>query len=298
MAKSYLNKLEEESINILRESYVRFPQAAILFSGGKDSITVTHLAIKAFAPFPLPFPLLHIDTGHNFPEVIAFRDKLVKKHNLNLHVAYVEDSIKKGTAQESKGVNTNRNQIQSITLLESIEKLQLQAAIGGARRDEEKARAKEKIFSRRNLKGQWEPYEQEIECWNNFNTLNSKMYHYRIFPLSNWTELDIWHYIQRENIELPSLYFAHQRKVVFRNGSFLANSPFIQLVNGERWIEKTIRFRTLGDITITGGIESEAKSITDIIKEIQILPISERGKRADDKISNTAMEDRKKQGYF
>lgn len=298
MRLNYLDELEQESIYILKEAFIRFPKLAILFSGGKDSIVLTHLAMKAFYPLNMPIPLLHIDTGHNFPELMKFRDELVKKYHLKLMVGSVQASIDQGTAIEQEGKNTNRNIIQSVTLLEMIEKLQLNAAIGGARRDEEKARAKEKIFSKRNIKGQWEPYEQAIECWQNYNTLDAADQHYRIFPLSNWTEMDIWHYILRENIALPSLYFAHEREVVFRNGSYLAKNEWISLLENEEWELKKVRFRTLGDITITGGIPSKADNVEEIIEEIKHIRISERGKRADDKISNTAMEDRKRQGYF
>ncbi len=295
---THLQELESESIFILREVYSQFQNPAILFSGGKDSIVVTHLARKAFHPSRIPFPLVHIDTGHNFPETIKFRDDLVSKLDAKLIVGSVQKSIDDGTAMEEKGKNANRNAIQTITLLETIETNRFDACIGGARRDEEKARAKERFFSHRDEFGQWDPKNQRPELWNLFNGKHHEGEHFRVFPLSNWTEMDVWQYILQENIEIPSLYFAHQREVVNRNGTWLPVSEYIKLDESESIEKKKIRFRTLGDITITGGNESEADSLEKIIDEVASARKTERGSREDDKRSETSMEDRKKEGYF
>ena len=293
-----LRELESESIFILREVFAQFEKPAILFSGGKDSIVITHLAIKAFHPARIPFPLVHIDTGHNFPETIDFRDKLVEKIGAKLIVGSVQKSIDQGSAAEEKGKNANRNAIQTITLLETIEENQFDACIGGARRDEEKARAKERFFSHRDEFGQWDPKNQRPELWNIFNGRHHEGEHFRVFPLSNWTEMDVWQYILAEKIEIPSLYFAHNREVIRRNNTWLPVSDFIRISESEVVQEKQIRFRTLGDITITGGVESDANTLDKIVEEVASTRQTERGNREDDKRSETAMEDRKKEGYF
>lgn len=295
---SYLHELESESIYILRETYSKFKHPVILFSGGKDSIVLTHLAKKAFYPAKIPFKFLHIDTGHNFDETIEFRDNLVKELGINLLVGSVQESIDNGSAIEEKGANASRNKLQSITLLESISNNKIDCAIGGGRRDEEKARAKERIFSHRNDFGEWEPKNQRPELRYHFNTNIFEGEHFRVFPISNWTELDIWNYIRQENIKIPKLYFSHNRKVIWRNNSWIPFSKYINLKPNENVLEKSVRFRTLGDITITGGIESDVITIDGIIEELQKTISSERGNRADDKFSDTAMEDRKKEGYF
>lgn len=295
---SHLRELEAESIYVLREVYAQFENPAILFSGGKDSIVITHLARKAFHPGKIPFPLVHIDTGHNFPETIEFRDNLVEKLGAKLVVGSVQKSIDEGKAAEEKGKNASRNAIQTVTLLDTVEENQFDAAIGGARRDEEKARAKERFFSHRDEFGQWDPKNQRPELWNIFNGKHHHGEHFRVFPLSNWTEMDVWQYILLENIDIPSLYFAHERKVIRRNGTWLPVSDFIQIDPKETIEEKVIRFRTLGDITITGGVESDADTLEKIVEEVAAARQTERGNREDDKRSETAMEDRKKQGYF
>ena len=302
MMKSYslthLKELESESIFILREVFAQFENPAILFSGGKDSIVVTHLARKAFHPAKIPFPLVHIDTGHNFPETISFRDNLVEELGAKLIVGSVQHSIDEGTATEEKGKNANRNAIQTVTLLETIEENEFDACLGGARRDEEKARAKERFFSHRDEFGQWGPKNQRPELWNIFNGRHHHGEHFRVFPLSNWTEMDVWQYILAEDISIPSLYFAHNRKVIRRNNTWLPVSDYIKIDESEEITEKQIRFRTLGDITITGGVESDADSLEKIVEEVASARQTERGNREDDKRSETAMEDRKKQGYF
>ncbi len=302
MMKSYslthLKELESESIFILREVFAQFENPAILFSGGKDSIVVTHLARKAFHPAKIPFPLVHIDTGHNFPETISFRDNLVEELGAKLIVGSVQHSIDEGTATEEKGKNANRNAIQTVTLLETIEENEFDACLGGARRDEEKARAKERFFSHRDEFGQWDPKNQRPELWNIFNGRHHHGEHFRVFPLSNWTEMDVWQYILAEDISIPSLYFAHNRKVIRRNNTWLPVSDYIKIDESEEITEKQIRFRTLGDITITGGVESDADSLEKIVEEVASARQTERGNREDDKRSETAMEDRKKQGYF
>ena len=295
---THLKELEAESIYILREVFAQFQNPAILFSGGKDSIVVTHLARKAFHPAKIPFPLVHIDTGHNFPETIEFRDNLVKELGAKLIVGSVQKSIDDGHAAEEKGRNASRNAIQTVTLLDTIESNKFDAAIGGARRDEEKARAKERFFSHRDEFGQWDPKNQRPELWNIFNGKHHFGEHFRVFPLSNWTEMDVWQYILAENIAIPSLYFAHMRKVIRRNGTWLPVSEFIQIDEKEEIVEKQIRFRTLGDITITGGDESDADTLEKIVEEVAAARQTERGNREDDKRSETSMEDRKKQGYF
>lgn len=295
---THLRELESESIYVLREVFAQFENPAILFSGGKDSIVVTHLARKAFHPAKIPFPLVHIDTGHNFPETIKFRDDLVTAIDAKLVVGSVQGSIDSGSASEEKGKNANRNAIQTVTLLETIEDNKFDACIGGARRDEEKARAKERFFSHRDEFGQWDPKNQRPELWNIFNGKYHQGEHFRVFPLSNWTEMDVWQYILLENIEIPSLYFAHNRKVIARNNTWLPVSEYIQIDDSEEVVEKQIRFRTLGDITITGGVESDADTLEKIVEEVASARQTERGNREDDKRSETAMEDRKKEGYF
>lgn len=295
---NYLDELESESIYVLREVWAQFENPVILFSGGKDSIVLTHLARKAFYPLNIPFPLLHIDTGHNFPETIAFRDKLAKRLKAKLLVASVQNSIDKGRVVEEKGKNATRNALQTVTLLDIIDEKKIDCAIGGARRDEEKSRAKERFFSHRDMFGQWDPKNQRPELWHLYNGAYFEGEHFRAFPISNWTELDIWNYIKRENIEIPSLYFAHNRSVIWRNGSWIPFSNFVQLNEQDEVVEKKVRFRTLGDITITGGIESNSDDIDKIVLEVAAMHSTERGNRADDKRSETAMEDRKKQGYF
>lgn len=295
---THLKELEAESIYILREVFAQFQNPAILFSGGKDSIVVTHLARKAFHPAKIPFPLVHIDTGHNFPETMEFRDNLIKDLDARLIVGSVQKSIDEGSATEESGKNASRNVIQTVTLLETIEDNGFDACIGGARRDEEKARAKERFFSHRDEFGQWDPKNQRPELWNIFNGKHNFGEHFRVFPLSNWTEMDVWQYILAEKIEIPSLYFAHTRKVIWRNNTWLPVSDFIQIDKNEEIVEKKLRFRTLGDITITGGNESDADTLKKIVEEVAAARNTERGNRADDKRSETSMEDRKKDGYF
>ncbi|BCY27277.1 sulfate adenylyltransferase subunit CysD [Flavobacterium okayamense] len=295
---NYLDELEAEAIFILREVWAQFQNPVILFSGGKDSIVVTHLARKAFYPSPIPFPLMHVDTGHNFPETMQFRDDLVNELGAKLIVGSVQGSIDKGRVAEEKGKNASRNALQTTTLLDTIEDNKIDCAIGGGRRDEEKARAKERFFSHRDDFGQWDPKNQRPELWNLLNGKHFQGEHFRAFPISNWTELDVWNYIKRENIAIPSLYFSHQREVVWRNDSWIPNSEFLKLEENEKIEVKTIRFRTLGDITITGGIESDADTLAKIVEEVSTMRLTERGNRADDKRSESAMEDRKRQGYF
>lgn len=295
---NYLDELEAEAIFILREVWAQFQNPVILFSGGKDSIVVTHLARKAFYPSPIPFPLMHVDTGHNFPETMQFRDDLVHELGAKLIVGSVQGSIDKGRVAEEKGKNASRNALQTTTLLDTIEDNKIDCAIGGGRRDEEKARAKERFFSHRDDFGQWDPKNQRPELWNLLNGKHFQGEHFRAFPISNWTELDVWNYIKRENIAIPSLYFSHQREVVWRNDSWIPNSEFLKLEDNEKIEVKTIRFRTLGDITITGGIESDADTLAKIVEEVATMRLTERGNRADDKRSESAMEDRKRQGYF
>ena len=295
---SFLDELEAEAIFVIREAYAQFERPTILFSGGKDSIVVSHLAQKAFAPAGIPFALVHVDTGHNFPETLEFRDRYAKQIGAELIVGSVQDSIDRGTAQEEQGPLGNRNRIQSVTLLETIDRERIDCLMGGGRRDEEKARAKERFFSHRDAFGQWDPKNQRPELWNLFNGAKQPGEHFRVFPISNWTEMNVWHYIRQEGIELPSLYFAAPRQVIWRNGSWLPVSDFTTLRAGEVPITKTIRFRTLGDITITGGIESDADTLDSVIAEVETLRQTERGNREDDKRSESSMEERKKQGYF
>ena len=295
---THLKELESESIYVLREVAAQFERPAILFSGGKDSIVVTYLAYKAFYPAKIPFPLVHIDTGHNFQETLDYRDALVKKLGVQLIVGSVQESIDTGRVKEEKGYNASRNRLQTTTLLDTIEKYKFDACIGGARRDEEKARAKERFFSHRDEFGQWNPKNQRPELWNNFNGKKNIGEHFRVFPISNWTEMDVWQYIYAEKIELPSLYFTHERRCFFRDGQWLAAEPCMTLKPTEEVVTRRVRCRTIGDITCTGLTISEANNLEDIINEIAATRVTERGGRADDKRSETAMEDRKKEGYF
>ena len=295
---NHLRELEAEAIYVIREAASQFERPAMLFSGGKDSIVMTHLARKAFYPARIPFPLLHIDTGHNFPETLTFRDKMVEEIGARLEVRYVQDSIDKGRAREEKGPNASRNVLQTITLLDALEELKIDAAMGGARRDEEKARAKERFFSHRDEFGQWDPKNQRPELWMLLNGRKHIGEHFRVFPLSNWTEMDVWMYIQLEHIPIPEIYFTHERDVVNRDGMLLAYSEHITLKETEKTEKKIVRFRTIGDMTCTGAVESPASSLSEIIDEIAASRTTERGTRQDDKRSETAMEDRKKAGYF
>ena len=295
---THLKQLESEAIFIMREVVSQFEKPVLLFSGGKDSIVMVRLAQKAFWPAKLPFPLMHVDTGHNFPETIEFRDKLVNELGARLIVRNVQDSIDKGRAVEERGLNPSRNGLQIVTLLDAIEEFQFDAAFGGARRDEEKARAKERFFSHRDEFGQWDPKNQRPELWNLFNGKKQIGEHFRVFPLSNWTEMDVWQYILMEDLQIPPIYFTHKRTVVDRGGSLLAKSDFITLVGNEKYEERQVRFRTVGDMTCTGAVESEATTLEDIIIEVAAARVTERGGRTDDRRSEAAMEDRKKQGYF
>jgi len=295
---THLQELESEAIFILREVASQFEKPIMLFSGGKDSIIMFHLARKAFFPAKIPFPLMHIDTGHNFPETILFRDSLMGETGETLIVKYVQDSIDSGIAIEEKGINASRNGLQTITLLKSIEDGKYDCALGGARRDEEKARAKERFFSHRDEFGQWDPKNQRPELWNLFNGKKNNGEHFRVFPISNWTEMDVWQYILHEKIKLPSLYFSHIREVVKRDGVLLPKCDYIELKDDEKWEKKTVRCRTIGDMTCTGVSESKSSSLEEIISEVASTRITERGGRADDKRSEAAMEDRKKEGYF
>jgi sulfate adenylyltransferase subunit 2 len=294
----YLDDLEAEAIYILREVAGQFEKPALLFSGGKDSITLVRLAEKAFRPGKFPFPLVHIDTGHNFPETIAYRDEMVERIGEKLIVGYVQDSIDQGKAVEQTGKNASRNQLQTVTLLDTIAENHFDACIGGARRDEEKARAKERIFSVRDEFGQWDPKRQRPELWNIYNGKIHKGENVRVFPISNWTELDVWNYIRREKIALPSIYFAHEREVITRNGQLMAAAKVLNIDADDVIERKNVRFRTVGDMTCTAAVESYAFEIDDIINEISESKISERGARLDDRVSEAAMEDRKKGGYF
>ena len=295
---NHLSELEAESIYVLREVVAQFEKPVLLFSGGKDSITIFHLAMKAFHPAKIPFPLLHIDTGHNFPETIKFRDRLVEKSGARLIVRTVQDSIDKGMVEEEKGHNTSRNALQTVTLLDAIEEFGFDVAIGGARRDEEKARAKERFFSHRDEFGQWDPKNQRPELWTLFNGKSHIGEHFRVFPLSNWTELDVWQYVLTENLKIPKIYFTHKRTCVKRDGMLLAKSNYIMLIKGEKFEESQVRFRTVGDMTCTGAVVSSASTVEEIIEEVAASRVAERGGRADDRRSEAAMEDRKKEGYF
>lgn len=305
-ATHFLDELEAEAIFVIREVFAKFNtdevsgavNPVILFSGGKDSITLTYLAAKAFYPMKVPFALLHIDTGHNFQETIDFRDQLVEKLGVKLLVGSVQKSIDLGRVVDETGEDASRNELQIRTLLDTLNEHNIACAMGGARRDEEKSRAKERFFSHRDQAGNWDPRNQRPEVWNLFNARHREGEHFRVFPISNWTEADIWAYIEREKIELPSLYFAHEREVIYRNHAWIPYSEFITLRDNEVVEKKKVRFRTLGDITITGGIESEADTIEKVIAEVRAMRQTERGNRADDKRSESSMEDRKRKGYF
>lgn len=295
----YLEQLEAESIYIFREIAAQFEKPALLFSGGKDSITLVHLAKKAFAPGKIPFPLVHIDTGHNFPEALSFRDQLAEQVNAQLVVRKVEDTIRERKLTEQKGKFASRNWLQTYTLLDTIEEFGFDACIGGARRDEEKARAKERIFSVRDEFGQWNPKLQRPELWNIYNGRIHKGENVRVFPISNWTELDVWNYIRKEKIALPSIYFAHEREVLVHEGQLIALSDFIQVDDTDLVVKKQVRYRTVGDMTCTAAVESAASTLDEVINEITVARISERGEtRIDDRATEAAMEDRKKNGYF
>ncbi len=294
----HLRELESESIYIMREVACQFENPVLMFSGGKDSILMVYLAHKAFYPAKIPFSLLHVDTGHNFPETLKYRDSLVEKFGAKLVVGSVQEAIDQGMVAEEKGFNASRNGLQTTALLEALEKGKYDAALGGARRDEEKARAKERFFSHRDEFGQWDPKNQRPELWNLFNGSKNIGEHFRIFPISNWTELDVWQYLAQEEIPLPSLYFAHKRRVFERDGTLLADCDYIMKRPEETVFEETVRCRTIGDMTCTGVWRSEAASVEDIIQEIATTRMTERGGRTDDKRSETSMEDRKKKGYF
>ena len=295
---THLKELESESIHILREVYAQFENPALLFSGGKDSIVCFHLARKAFFPSRVPFPLLHVDTGHNFEETIVFRDKLVHEHGAKLIVGSVQESIDQGKVSEETGYYASRNKLQTVTLLDSIEANKIDCAIGGGRRDEEKARAKERVFSHRDEFGQWDPKMQRPVLWNLYNGRKRVGEHFRAFPISNWTEMDVWQYILLENIPIPSIYFSHEREVFLRDGVIYANSPFMNLKPEEKPFRMQVRFRTIGDMSCTGAVDSPASTLEEIIAEVASSRVTERGSRQDDKRSEAAMEDRKKEGYF
>ena len=296
MSVSELDRLEAESIYIMREVAAELERPVLLFSGGKDSLVLLQLAIEAFRPGAFPFPVLHVDTGHNFPEVIEFRDRLIEEIGEQLIVASVQEAIDAGRVKEE---GPSRNRLQTAVLLEAIEDGRFDAAFGGARRDEERARAKERVFSFRDEFGQWDPRAQRPEVWNLYNGRVRAGEHVRVFPLSSWTELDVWHYIQREELELPSIYLAHERRVFERDGMLLAESDFLQPADGEEVFDATVRYRTVGDMTVTGAVRSDATELEDVIAEIATTRVSERGEtRADDRVSSAAMEDRKREGYF
>jgi sulfate adenylyltransferase subunit 2 len=295
---THLKQLEYEAVHVMREVAAQCERPVMLFSGGKDSIVMVRLAQKAFWPAKFPFPLLHIDTGHNFPETIAFRDDLVRQTGARLIVRLVEDSIAAGSAVEEKGPNSSRNTLQIVTLLDALTEFKFDGALGGARRDEEKARAKERFFSHRDEFGQWDPKNQRPELWNLFNGRKNFGEHFRIFPLSNWTEMDVWQYIAIEQLAIPSIYFSHDRRVLNRNGMLLAESRHLTPATGERYETRRVRFRTVGDMTCTGAVESAAATLTEVIQEVATARVTERGGRVDDRRSETAMEDRKKAGYF
>jgi sulfate adenylyltransferase subunit 2 len=296
---SHLRNLESEAVHILREVAAQFERPVLLFSGGKDSIVLLRLAEKAFRPAGFPFPLMHVDTGHNFPEVIEFRDRRVRELGERLVVASVQESIDNGRVVEETGPRASRNRLQTITLLDALEEHGFDAAIGGARRDEEKARAKERVFSFRDDFGQWEPKAQRPELWNIYNGRIRKGEGVRVFPLSNWTELDVWQYIDEEKLEVPSIYFAHRREVFRRDGMLLAASQHVELMDGEETFETSVRYRTVGDMSCTGGVASDAATLEHVVAEIAATRITERGEtRADDRVTEAAMEDRKREGYF
>jgi sulfate adenylyltransferase subunit 2 len=296
---SHLAALEAESIHIFREVAAEFERPVLLFSGGKDSIVMLRLAEKAFAPARIPFPVMHVDTGHNFPEVLDYRDRRVAELGVRLVVASVQESIENGRVVEETGPRASRNRLQTVTLLDAIQEHEFDAVFGGGRRDEEKARAKERVFSFRDDFGQWDPKNQRPELWNLYNGRHRKGEHIRVFPISNWTELDVWQYIAGERIEVPSIYFAHKRRVFRRDGMWLAESPYVSLLPGEEVAEMTVRYRTVGDMSCTGAVESPAANPEEIIAEVAASRVTERGAtRADDKFTEAAMEDRKKEGYF
>jgi sulfate adenylyltransferase subunit 2 len=298
-ARTHLRTLEDEAVHILRELAAERERPCLLFSGGKDSIVLLRLAEKAFRPARFPFPLVHVDTGHNFPEALEFRDRTVAALGERLIVAYVQDSIDKGRVTEDKGPRASRNRLQTTTLLDCIEENRFDAAIGGARRDEERARAKERIFSHRDEFGQWDPKNQRPELWSLYNGRVRKGEHLRVFPLSNWTELDVWEYIRLEEIPLPAIYYSHERAVFERDGMLYAANPFVELLPGESIRNEIVRFRTIGDMTCTGAVRSSASTLDDVIAEVAAARITERGAtRADDKFTEAAMEDRKREGYF
>ena len=294
----HLKYLESEAIYVLREVAAQFERPALLFSGGKDSIILSHLARKAFYPGAIPFPLIHIDTGHNFDETLTFRDQMVSDIGARLIVRYVQDSIDQGRVVEEIGPNSSRNGLQTVTLLDALTELRVDAAIGGARRDEEKARAKERFFSHRDAFGQWDPKSQRPEVWNLYNGRKHQGEHFRVFPISNWTELDVWQYIAAEGIPLPSLYFSHRRDIIERDGILLAASDVVRPQPGEEVRNRIVRFRTIGDMTCTGAVVSYAATLDEVIQEIAAARVTERGARSDDRRSEAAMEDRKRQGYF
>ncbi len=295
---SHLKELEAESIFVIREVAAQFEKPALLFSGGKDSIVCFHLARKAFFPANIPFPLVHVDTGHNFEETLVYRDNLVKKYGAQLIIGSVQESIDRGRVTEEKGYNASRNVLQTVTLLDTIEKYKFDACIGGARRDEEKARAKERFFSHRDEFGQWDPKNQRPELWNIFNGKKHIGEHFRVFPISNWTEMDVWQYILHEKIEMPSLYFTHERECFVRDGVIYAHANVIPLKPTEKVEKMQVRFRTIGDISCTGAVLSTANSVEEIVEEVAATRVTERGSRIDDRRSEAAMEDRKKSGYF
>ncbi|OFY94365.1 MAG: sulfate adenylyltransferase small subunit [Bacteroidetes bacterium RIFCSPLOWO2_12_FULL_31_6] len=295
---THLQELEAEAIYVLREVASQFENPALLFSGGKDSIIVAHMARKAFWPAKIPFPLVHVDTGHNFPETITFRDKYIKDIGATLIVGSVQKSIDEGKVIEEKGYSASRNVLQTVTLLDTIEKNKFDCAMGGARRDEEKARAKERFFSHRDEFGQWDPKNQRPELWNIFNGKKNIGEHFRVFPISNWTEMDVWQYILQEKIQIPSIYLAHERNVFVRDGVIMSTTDFIQQRETEPTVKMKVRFRTIGDATCTGAVESDADTVEKIIEEVAAARTTERGTRSDDKRSEAAMEDRKKEGYF
>lgn len=295
---NHLRELESESIYVMREVAAQFEKPALLFSGGKDSIVMFHIARKAFWPSKVPFPLLHIDTGHNFPETLEYRDKLMEKTGATCIVRYVQDTINSGKVTEETGPHASRNKLQTVTLLDALDEFKFDAALGGGRRDEEKARAKERFFSHRDEFGQWDPKNQRPELWNIFNGKKRMGEHFRVFPISNWTEMDVWQYILMEGIDMPSIYFTHQRKMIVRDNTLLAHCNYIQLKNTDKVETMQIRFRTIGDMTCTGGVISPANTLEEIIQEVASSRVTERGSRYDDKRSESAMEDRKKEGYF
>jgi len=296
---SHLDALEAEAIHIMREVAAELERPVLLFSGGKDSIVLLRLAEKAFRPARFPFPVMHVDTGHNFPEVIEFRDRLIAEIGERLIVASVQESIDKGRVVEERGPRASRNRLQTVTLLDAIEQHGFDAAFGGARRDEERARAKERIFSFRDDFGQWDPKAQRPELWQLYNGRVRKGEHVRVFPISNWTELDVWQYIERERLELPPIYFAHEREVFARDGMLYAASEFVELIDGETVFTETVRYRTVGDMTCTGAVASTAATLETVVAEIAATDITERGQtRADDRVTEAAMEDRKREGYF